>query len=134
MNLQEAKFIEVRAGVRYWEDAYLNGQEDTDGVIPFRQGDLWIPVIELSTGEVVDWPQGMEAKVHYKVCDAGEYWLLDENKNRIAKYTDYYVPNSILCIGDNGYGDYIIFTIGTDGKIVNWKNPSLNEEHWEGVS
>jgi hypothetical protein len=32
-------YIEVEAEVRYWEDASVNGQEDTDGkLMPFRFG------------------------------------------------------------------------------------------------
>lgn len=129
MNL--ARFIELSAGVRYWEDAYLNGKEDSEGKIPFRHNDRWCPVIDLKSGEIPDWPQGLTANIHYKVCDDGEYWLLDEHRARIAKWKDYYVPNKILCVGDNGFGDYIIFKVGADGKILNWVPPTLNPEQWE---
>lgn len=124
------KYIEVNAGVRYWEDAILNGQSDEKGEIPLRRGDCWSPVINLFTGEVLNWPDGYEAQVHYKVCDAGEYWILDENKNRILKWKDYYVPNDFLCVKKNGYGDYIILNILKDGKIENWKTPYIDEEKW----
>jgi hypothetical protein len=125
MQLSTARYIEVNAGVRYWEDATVNGKEDTNGEIPFRVGNDWKPVIELATGQIIGWPEGTEADVHYKVCDDGEYWLLDENKKRIAKWASYYVPDRILCIGDRGYGDYIIFKVGSDGKIIDWKQPAI---------
>lgn len=128
--MDQAKFIEVNAGVRYWEDALLNGEEDSEGRIPLRKGDYWSPVIELSTGRVLDWPEGHTADIHYKVCDDGEYWLLDEAGDRILKWKSDYVPNGILCVDDNGYGDYIIMTIGHDGKIVGWNEPSLEKEAW----
>lgn len=131
--MKNAKFIEVEAGVRYWEDASINGAEDTDGKVPFRKGDVWCPVIELQTGQVQNWPVGVEANIHYKVCDAGQYWLLDENNQRIAKWKDYYVPNDFLCVKDNGYGDYIIMKIDGEGKIKNWKQPYIDEEEWENV-
>lgn len=36
----EIKTLEVRAGVRYWEDATVNGNEDSEGeLIPCREGD-----------------------------------------------------------------------------------------------
>lgn len=120
-----AAYIEVAADVRYWEDASINGQEDTDGKIPLRKNDSWCPVIELATGSVSNWPVGMSADIHYKVCDAGEYWLLDSDGQRIGKWAGYYVPNDFLCVGDNGYGDYIIFNIGADGLIKNWKQPEI---------
>lgn len=126
-----AKYIEVEAGVRYWEDASVNGAEDTEGKIPLRDGDAWKPVINLDSGQVLDWPAGTEADIHYKVCDAGLYWLQDEAGKRIASWNGYYVPNDFLCIGDNGYGDYIIFRIGADGIIKGWKRPAIDNEEWE---
>ena len=131
INLQQATFIEISAEVRYWEDAEINGKEDTDGKMPLRKNELWEPVIDLKTGKVQNWPIGNHAKIHYKVCDQGEYWLLNQDKKRIAKWKGFYVPNDILCINDNGFGDYIIFNINNDGQIVNWKNPFLNSEDWK---
>jgi len=124
--------IIVEAGVRYWEDATVNGKEDTDGtLIPFRRGDYWHPIIELRTGKVVDWPQGMTADIHYKVCDDGEYWLGDASGKKSAKWTGHYVPNAFLCVGDNGYGDYIILKISGDGSIVEWKQPAIVAAEWK---
>lgn len=129
--MDKARYIEVSAAVRYWEDADLNGSTDVEGKIPLRRGDLWEPVIELATGRVMNWPEGTAADIHYKVCDQGEYWLLDEAENRIAKWRGYYVPNDFLCVGDNGYGGYIIFKVGTDGLIIGWKPPYVDEDEWE---
>lgn len=127
-------YIEVNAGVRYWEDATVNGTEDTDGVlIPMRKGDCWAPVIRLADGMVMDWPEGTQADIHYKVCDQGEYWLLNEAQKRVAKWKGYYVPNDFLVHGGNGYGDYIIFTVGGDGLIAGWKPPAVDIEQWSPV-
>jgi hypothetical protein len=128
--MNNAKYIKMEAGVRYWEDALLNGRPDTHGNVPFRQGDLWCPLIDVDTGEVLGWSKGMHARIHYKVCDAGEYWLLDVNKQKIAKWNGYYVPDDVLCIGDQGYGDYIIFEINEDGYIKNWEKPYFDENKW----
>ena len=71
---QEVTFLKAECGVRYWEDAEVNGVDDEDGTLmPFRSGDEWRPIIELATGRIVDWPEGTTADVHYKVCDAGRY-------------------------------------------------------------
>lgn len=129
-----ASYIEVSAAVRYWEDATVNGEEDTEGkLIPFRFGDIWKPEIRLEDGLILNWPEGTEADIHYKVCDQGEYWLNDGN-GRVAKWNGYYVPNDFLCHGDNGYGDYIIFKVGSDGKIVGWKRPAIDAEEWQQVA
>lgn len=127
----DAKYLKVSAMVRYWEDATVNGMEDTHGdLIPFRKSDLWEPVIDLELGVIVDWPDGVTADIHYKVCDAGEYWLLDEFKNVTGKWSGEYVPNRFLCHGDNGYGDYIIMKVGADGKIDKYAAPHISENDW----
>ena len=118
-------YIEVEAEVRYWDDASVNGQEDTEGkLMPFRFGDKWCPTIRLEDGAIVNWPEGTTADVHYKVCDAGEYWLSEE-AGRVAKWAGFYVPSDFLCHGDEGYGDYIIFKVGADGRIEGWKKPEV---------
>ena len=123
-------FLEVSAEVRYWEDATVNGVTDDLGtLIPFRSGELWTPIIRLSDGAIVDWPQGTVASVHYKVCDQGEYWLLDGNKARVEKCAGDYVPDSFLCHGDTGWDDYIIFNVGAEGIIEKWVLQN-NREGW----
>lgn len=134
VDLSQARFVKVSAAVRYWEDARVNGVADVDGtLIPFRTGELWLPIIDLATGKFLDWPTGLEANIHYKVCDAGEYWLLNEHRQRIAKWKGYYVPDDILCVGDRGHGDYIILKVGSDGVVLGWKKPYLDEERWLAV-
>lgn len=129
--MEKAIYLHVEADVRYWEDATVNGADDTEGaLIPRRNGDTWKPVIRLADGQILDWPEGTTADIHYKVCDAGEYFLADKNHNRIAKYKGYYVPNDLLCVGDDGYGDYIIFKVGADGKIIFWHQPALDKDEW----
>lgn len=126
-------FIEVSAEVRYWEDAIVNGVEDTDGkLIPLRTGDLWQPVIDLHTGAVKNWPAGTTAAIHYKVCDQGEYWLQDQAGQRVAKWSSHYVPDDILCPTAQGFGDYIILEIDGDGKIDGWR-PSIDSDQWEAA-
>jgi len=122
----QATYLEVCAQVRYWEDATVNGTEDTDGtLIPARVNENWRPVIRLADGLVMDWPQGTTADIHYKVCDAGEYWLLDDERKRVAKWAGFYVPGDFLCHGYNGYGDYIIFKVGADGLIAQYRAPKI---------
>lgn len=115
-----AHFLQADCGVRYWEDAEVNGVDDEDGkLIPFRVGDGWRPLIELDTGRIIDWPAGTTARVHYKVCDAGIYTLLDADRNELRKIEGY-VP-AMLSPGGSGFGDYVIMDIAQDGVIANWK-------------
>lgn len=121
----------VEAAVRYWEDAEINGvqiPEEGEGT-PFKVGELWKPRIDLVEGRFLDWPEGTTAHFHYKVCDTGEYWIEQEGKR--LKWNGYYVPDDFLCVGDSGYGDYIILDVAKDGTIPGWKQPEIDEEKWE---
>ena len=114
------KYLKANCGVRYWEDGTVNGVEDEDGsLIPLRVGDCWIPTIDLETGVINDWPKGTTASIHYKVCDAGIYTLIDDQNNEVIT-RDGYVPN-MLCPEGDGYGDYVIMNIDENGKINNWQ-------------
>lgn len=116
----DAILLKVEAGVRYWEDGEVNGENDDNGtLIPCRDGDAWCPIIELDTGTIRDWPEGVEAEVHYKVCDDGVYSLIGED-GEVLKRIDGYVP-SILSPGGDGYGDYIIMSIDGSGQIEGWR-------------
>ena len=119
----------VEAGVRYWKDAIIDGIEDIDdnihgipdenGTIPCRDGDCWKPLININTGKIVNWTQGVKASIHYKICDNGTYKLLDANMELIKKIRDY-VPK-MLSPKEEGWGDYIIMDIDPDGQIRDWK-------------
>ena len=116
----DVKYLLAEVGVRYWEDANVNGNEDTNGaLIPCRDGEYWKLLIDIETGIITNWDKGTLASVHYKCCDDGLYKLLDENKNEI-KSIDGYVPK-IMCPKENGYGDYVIMDIDENGKIENFK-------------
>lgn len=128
----DVKYIGVDARVRYWEDTTVNGIEDKEGdLIPFRNGDLWQPCIDIEKGVIVDWPIGTTARVHYNVGDNGEYYLLNDDMTAIAKYKDYYVPNGLLCHGDYVCGDYIIMHIDENGKIEKYVIPEIEPDEWE---
>jgi hypothetical protein len=130
--MNTARYIEVRAGVRYWDDAQVNGEVDVDGKIPLRVGDEWQLTIDLATGRILDWPQGVRAETCYKVCDEGLYWLLDASRQRIAKWKRSYVPAEFLDIEDGSglVSDYIVLSVGNDGVIKDWRAPAVDAEQW----
>lgn len=111
--------LNVKAKVRYWEDATVDGVEDEEGaLIPCRNGRTWEPVIKLETGQILNWEKGKTANIHYKICDEGIYELVNEF-GVIEMVKDGYVPD-IMCPKDSGYGDYIIMDVDQDGFIKNW--------------
>lgn len=118
----DIKYCQVKAHVRYWEDATVDGMEDTEGtLIPCREGELWCPLINIETGQIINWSKGVTAKIHYKVCDEGSYYLQDEDYNTHLSIEDNYVPDKLI---PGEYGDYIIMDIDIDGQIMQWKTPA----------
>lgn len=131
---RQATHIEVEADVRYWEDATVNGIEDSAGtLIPGRDGDTWKARIRLADGVIEDWPANTIANIYYKVCDAGEYWLSVDGV-RTYKHRSDYVPDDYLCHGDRGYGDYIILTVGPNGQIADYEPPEFDADRWVRVT
>lgn len=123
----EIKTLLVDAGVRYWEDATVNGIEDEKGdLIPCRDGDRWKPIIDIESGVITNWTKGVVANVHYKICDDGIYHLADAEGN-ILLTKDGYVPN-ILDVERDSYGDYIIMKVDGNGLIEKWNNnPNIDD-------
>jgi hypothetical protein len=132
MMSKDATHIEVAARVRYWEDGEVNGvsEDDDNPLMPGASGEMWNARIALATGHIDGWPAGTTASIHYKVCDEGEYWLLNAAGERISKWRGYYVPNGFLCHGSEGFGDYIILSIGDDGRVIGWTVPEIEPEDW----
>lgn len=118
----ELKTMIVKAEPRYWEDSIIDGENDTERglYVPCKNGNIWNPFIDIDTGIIVNWDKGVKASIHYKVCDACGYELLDANGDIITSFEDGYVPRT-LSPKQNGYGDYIKMDIDENGKIANWK-------------
>jgi hypothetical protein len=121
MSFDNVKYIKVNAHVRHWKSADVNGIEDVDGaLIPFREYDMWNILIDNKTGIIKNWPKNKTANVHYKICDAGNYYFIDENFNELYSLENDYVPR-FLSPKENNFGDYIILDIDNNGKIEDWK-------------
>lgn len=122
----DIRTCQVKAGVRYWEDATVDGVEDTEGLlIPCREGSLWCPEIDVDSGTILNWRKGVKAKVHYKVCDSGSYYLRDAEGKDVLWIEEDYVPNGLI---PGKYGDYIEMDIDAEGRILNWpKSPHISE-------
>ena len=117
----EITTLQVKAGVRYWVDSEINGEADTENGqnVPCKDGQNWCPEIEIATGKILNWKQGVKAEIHYKVCDCCGWELKDEFGNIILSAEDGYVPET-LAPKDKGYGDYIIMDIDENGMIADF--------------
>ncbi|MBQ5454698.1 MAG: hypothetical protein IIT63_02610 [Prevotella sp.] len=133
-KISEIKYIRVRAGVRYWEDTDVNGEEDDDDnprmpLVQEIDGEKnWVFDIDIKTGKIKDWPKGTTAETHYKTCDDNTISFIGHN-GKVLREVDCYVPG-FLAIEDSGYGDYIIINIDGDGKINDFR---FNEDDIEEI-
>ena len=117
----QLKTLEVFANVRYWEDSTIDGISDKNGdLTPCRNGDLWCPVIDIDSGQILNWEKGKIGEIYFKTDYECAWGLKDDEGELILKAKDGYVPKT-LCPQENGYGDYIIMHIDTDGFIHKWE-------------
>ena len=134
----EAKFLKVRAGVRYPEDSEFIEVENDRKInyisddaenpkMPFIEVEYdkyghkkfyWTPIIDLENGVIINWPKGVKVHVFYKVCDDFECNVYDEYDNEVLHYEGY-VPD-FMAIEEEGYGDYIDMIIDENGCICDW--------------
>lgn len=127
--IQTARYIEASLAIDNWDDAEIEGACIAD--FPLRAGDNWRLVIHLDTGKTAGWPLDVTVKTHFKVCVRGEFWLLDENRKRIAKWSHSYVPSAYFDREfDHIVSDYVFLHIQSDGKVADWQRPEGDLDHW----
>ena len=145
----DVKYLRIDVGPRYWEDASIKFEDKWEDDIDYNEqkkgekpkmpfavycedcakrckGDSyrWQITIDLENIKVLDWPMGVEARVFYKVCDDGTYYLLDGDRN-VLKEVNCYVPDMLSYI-DDGYGDYIDMKIDSDGNLVGFPKEHMD--------
>ena len=131
----DVKHLFVKARVRYPEDSTLRNLPEYDWIEDDANKPMmpcmsyvecnrrtsswhWCPVIDLETGKIINWKQGVCASISYKVVDEFDCYITDSDDKIVARYNGY-VP-SFMAIDDEGYGDYVYLTINEDGYIENW--------------
>ncbi len=111
---------------RYWEDSDVNGVEDDaeNPKMPCIEEHLgekaWHIIINLDNGQIVNWPAGTTAHIHYKSCDENYIDILDREAGIVKEYEGY-VPN-FLCPNGAGYSDYVKMDIDENGFIQKFNN------------
>ena len=136
----DVHYLKVDVGVHNWGGGDVNGKEDIDfdetkgeGVpsIPcavkvkdkpksknYSDHYRWQPIINLNSGQIINWTQGISAHVYY-IIDDGEYTLLDKDNNEIISVQSY-VPY-FLNPGEDPYADFMTMEIDENGFIKNWQ-------------
>lgn len=130
----DATTIMVSSYVRYWGNADVNGKSDNPdnpnmpcAVKSIDNGSYyWKPIIDIESGQILNWEHGVTASIHYKVCDEFSCKIVGSVGGVINNITDYegYVPR-FMCPKEEGYGDYIIMDINENGYIKDWNNTDV---------
>lgn len=143
-NVQNVKYpdglLYVRAHIRHCEDASVNGSDDISDenmklgvaakmpcmtIADKEKEYYWTPIIDMTTGQIINWKKGTTAITYYKVVD--ECALMYENPDGVRTESDEdYVPE-FLCPDDIGYGDYMYMTIDADGFIQGWNDSDAKD-------
>lgn len=85
--------------------------------------------IDLRTGEVFNWPGGINFNFNdYKLVDTGRYEIYQLDGELQVGYTGY-VPGC-LSIDDSGYGDYLQFRI-EDRHVVDW---NFDQDYYDEIA
>ena len=114
----DIKFVVIDVPVK-------SDEEDMPNDFPFRTGDRWRIVVDIESGQIVDWPKGVISAGYMKVTDGGTYRLLDSQQAQHAAIEENYVPHGVV---PGNYGDYIELDIDENGIITNWpKKPDVSE-------
>ena len=130
----DATTILVNANVRYLENGTVNGVEDSEDtpnmpcMVKGEEGYCWMPIIDIETGQILNWREGTTAEIDYSVCDEFNCKVFDKKGGVHVKIKDYsgYVPD-FMCPKADGYGDYIIMDIDENGYIQDWNKDNVRE-------
>lgn len=100
------------------------GEDDIPDDFPLRNGENWSAMVNVDTGEIEDFPLGIEASFFMKVTDRGIYKIFDDFGTEVSSIVQDYVPHGVI---PGEYGDYVHLKI-SKGIITNWpKNPDFSE-------
>jgi len=119
ITITEKREVEIKAVRIEAPFRHIGDDEDSDvpNDFPLLKGKVWHATIDLDTHKIRDWPLGQMRSLYTKVCDAGSYYLLDENEKVVTSINQDYVPNNLI---PGEWGDYIEMIIEGDGTISNW--------------
>ena len=128
----------VCAHIRHCEDASVDGLDDISdenmklggaAMMPCMnikdKAYYWTPIIDMTTGQIINWREGTIATTNYKVVD--ECALMYETPDGVqSAWDENYVPD-FLCPDENGYGDYMYMTIDANGFIQGWNDSDAKD-------
>ncbi len=96
----------------------VNGTQDIPDDFPLRRGGIWKAVIDIDTGRIEDWPEGVGKRCLFlKVGEDGIYTLREPDGTTAARIIGP-VPLGIMPGEDDAYVDLVIEADGTIQQIL----------------
>lgn len=120
--IDSIKYVHIEAyNIVYPDECFSSNYYDDKGEmqLPYLKNESWGITIGINNGVVLDWPKEIYASINFKVRDECFVKFLNKSYGEVARYEGY-VPG-FLELDENGYGDYMNFTIQENGVIKNWK-------------
>lgn len=77
--------------------------------------------VDLFERKVIDWDYNDYLRMWAKVCDSGTYTLLDADMKPLWQINGY-VPNAMIPLYEDGFGDYLELAIEHDGSLPHWQS------------
>ncbi len=134
MKVEYTKRVTVEADVTHLaisipEDEVCNGDcYEGDGRLPesfkVKDGDYTI-YIDVETGKIANWPEGLVVDAYFKPRDGGSYALLDKTREVICAAINEYVPS--CCGWGEGGGDYLELKVSGDGSVAGFSTAFIDQ-------
>jgi len=115
----DVKTVRIHLIVTHGNISEIPSQFISECVYDTGDSDDWLEVdVDIETGIIKNWPQGVSGHIGVKVRDSGHYELLDENGHCVTiKYGS--VPSKLIPPRDSSY---LYWDIDSNGRITSWYN------------
>lgn len=104
--------------------------------MPCLCNNIWCPILDLDTGEIINWKEGCSADILIENTDACYASLMDANKKVLARAEN----ENFYCGNDSKPDDpyyYFAFkwSIDSNKKIKNWRHIRrfVNSDEWDEI-
>lgn len=115
----EIKYLKIQIPIR----SDSGDDVDSESYFPLQKNGEWDCLIDIDSGQILNYNYHKGCSLDEKVVDSGYYYLLDENMKEVYSIEQGYVPNKLI---PGEFGDYINLCIDDNGLITNWPKGKLD--------
>ena len=112
------EYLQIEVKIAKWHYCIIS---DNSSIVPCMVDNCWKPIIDVETGIITNWVQGVTVKMNCWI-EEGEYYLLSADKKPVFGYYGF-VPAILSGAKVDDSVDYIGMDIEANGHIKNWVFP-----------